>query len=835
MFFLTSSAENNITSALAALSENDIAKAEVFAIKALQLSSGDSCGHVHALLAQIYVKAARPTQASQHLALALQYLPFNVAIFSNLTHLAQSGHSDYRLALSNATAFWLSKRPQDTFLPILLSALRYLLPLNCGVVYSTQTGVLEGWAINSKTNSLLLEIDDHIQEYLCHLSTPELLAAGLGNGFNGFKVYLPNAFRRCRVGINQAISLWGSPVFGSLAYIPPTLISTPTAQSTTTVDLIIPVYKGLAETKACLDSVMASRSANKTQMHILVVNDASPDEALCIFLRSEASAERITLLERPFNVGFVGTINTGLAATSHDVVLLNADTLVANNWLDRLHETAHSDQTIGTVTPLSNNAELLSFPVPMQAGLMPSLEDTQQLDALFAQEGAAPIITIPTGVGFCWYIKRALLNTQPELNEQLIDRGYGEETEFCLQTSVKGWRHVAATHVFVAHQGNVSFGSTKNALARANNAQVMARFPEHREDYDIFLSKKPFYPIMRQVQRLWWQQKILALQLPLHLIDRAKLARANVTHSMTQPAIYLVWQEFTSPSTVKLITQGIPGLSTLDYEWPRQNDELLADLLGARISHLVFETINAYPTTLLDTLSQHFSYQVILQDHSGYCPRRFRLTDNNRACDDQQISVQSCSACVERLGPLVRDYDAMNKWYSRNKKFLSGAQQITAMTPGLLSDYQLRFPGLQLTSKKTQKAKNLKQLTSLPRALAIPSLTSVAEGFFALIDFLKRDVFKGIIVILGDSLANTLLNNHPQVIIIGVLKPEVYQQTLIDYQCDALLDCSIWPHHPKAWQALAEATHLPLISLVDLTHQLSPEVEPLSLKILSYP
>jgi GT2 family glycosyltransferase len=831
MVFFASSAENNITSALAALSENDIFQAEVFAVKALQLSSVDSCGHVHALLAQIYVKAARPKQASQQLALALEFLPFNVAIFSNLTHLAQSGHSDYRLALFKATAFWLSKRPQDTFLPIILSSLRFLQPVNCGVIYSTQTGVLEGWAICSMANAILLEMDDHIQEHLCHLPTPELLKAGLGNGFNGFKIYLPKAIRRCRVGIKDAFSLWGSPVFGGLTFEPATLSPILSKQSTATVDLIIPVYKGLAETKACLDSVMASRSANRTQMHILVVNDASPDEALRAFLRSEAAAGHITLLDRSFNVGFVGAINTGLAATHHDVVLLNADTLVANNWLDRLQETAHSDQTIGTVTPLSNNAELLSFPIPMQAGLMLTLKDTQQLDTLFAKQGAGSIITIPTGVGFCWYIKRALLNTHPELNEKLIDRGYGEETEFCLQATVKGWRHVAATNVFVAHQGGVSFGSTKIALARSNNAQVMARFPEHRQDYALFLAKKPFYPLMRQVQRLWCQQKVPALQLPLRLVDNATLARVSVTHSETQPALYLLCQEFTSPSTVKLVTQCIPGLSSIDYAWPTQSDELLADLLGARISHLVFETINVYPTTLLETLSQHFSYQVILQDHSGYCPRRFRLTDNNRACDDQQISVKSCSACVERLGPLVRDYDAMIKWYSRTKKFLSGAQQITVMNLELLSDYQQRFPSLQITCKKPSQSKTLRQPTSLPRVLAIPRLTSVPEGFFALIDFFERDIFKGIILILGDSFANDLLNNYPQVIITGMLKPEVYQQTLIDYQCDALLDCSSWLHHPKAWQALAEATDLPLLSLADLIQQLSPQIEPLSLQV----
>ena len=364
MVFFASNAENNITSALAALSVNDITQAEVFAVKALQLSSGDACGHVHALLAQIYAKTARPTQASQHLLSALQFLPFNIAIFSNLTHLAQNGDSDYRIALFKATVFWLSKRPQDSFLPIILSALRFLQPLNCGVVYSTQPSMLEGWAINSNANCLLLEMDGRLQEQLCALPTPELLKAGLGNGFNGFKIDLPKVFSRCRIGIKETVSLWGSPVFGTLVAAPATLTSAPTAQSISIVDLIIPVYKGLAETKACLNSIMASQSANRTQMHIVVVNDASPDEALCAFLRSEAAAGHITLLERPFNVGFVGAINTGLAATSHDVVLLNADTLVANNWLDRLQETAHSDQTIGTVTPLSNNAELLiSVPI----------------------------------------------------------------------------------------------------------------------------------------------------------------------------------------------------------------------------------------------------------------------------------------------------------------------------------------------------------------------------------------------------------------------------------------------------------------------------------------
>jgi GT2 family glycosyltransferase len=45
-----------------------------------------------------------------------------------------------------------------------------------------------------------------------------------------------------------------------------------------------------------------------------------------------------------------------------DVVILNADTEVYGNWLDRL--VAHADEfpRVATVTPLSNNATICSYP-----------------------------------------------------------------------------------------------------------------------------------------------------------------------------------------------------------------------------------------------------------------------------------------------------------------------------------------------------------------------------------------------------------------------------------------------------------------------------------------
>ena len=74
---------------------------------------------------------------------------------------------------------------------------------------------------------------------------------------------------------------------------------------------------------------------------------------------------RITLIRHRRNLGFAASANAGMrAAAGHDVVLLNSDTLVAPGWLEELRAVAYGAADIGTVTPLSNDATILSYPDP---------------------------------------------------------------------------------------------------------------------------------------------------------------------------------------------------------------------------------------------------------------------------------------------------------------------------------------------------------------------------------------------------------------------------------------------------------------------------------------
>src|SRR6202008_1450883 len=120
------------------------------------------------------------------------------------------------------------------------------------------------------------------------------------------------------------------------------------------VDVVIPVYRGEAETRACIESVLAS--AGSIPHEVVVINDAGPDPALAQWLRGLARNGRISLIEHGANRGFVATANEGMTLhRERDVVLLNSDTEVAPGWLDRLAAHAAREPDVGTVTPFTNN------------------------------------------------------------------------------------------------------------------------------------------------------------------------------------------------------------------------------------------------------------------------------------------------------------------------------------------------------------------------------------------------------------------------------------------------------------------------------------------------
>jgi GT2 family glycosyltransferase len=256
------------------------------------------------------------------------------------------------------------------------------------------------------------------------------------------------------------------------------------------LDVVIPIYKGLAQTRRCIDSVLGN--AQTTAFEVVAVDDASPDQDIARYLDELADRGRITLLRNESNRGFVRAVNRGMALhTERDVVLLNSDTEVANDWLDRLHRCAHARADIGTVTPFSNNATICSYPFDGWSGGVPGTLGLAALDRLFAATNAGQTADLPTAVGFCMYIRRACLDQLGLFDAQRFGRGYGEENDFSLRAASAGWRNVLAGDVFVFHEGSVSFSGERASLTLTAGKMLTDLYPDYVRKVREFIARDP--------------------------------------------------------------------------------------------------------------------------------------------------------------------------------------------------------------------------------------------------------------------------------------------------------------------------------------------------------
>ncbi len=245
------------------------------------------------------------------------------------------------------------------------------------------------------------------------------------------------------------------------------------------VDIVIPAYRGLDETRRCVETVLAD--PDRPPGRVVIIDDCSPEPELSTWLDEIAATGAIELLRNEQNLGFVASVNRGMvAAGRRDVVLLNSDTEVPHGWLARMAGHAYSDPQIGTVTPFSNNATICSYPV-IDGGPLPFGRSLAEIDNACRAAGAGRLVDVPTAVGFAMYIRRDCLDAVGLFDVETFGTGYGEENDFCLRATAKGWRHVLACDTFVYHAGEVSFG--KNS-------------PKRAKAWDLLCERYPFYPAL---------------------------------------------------------------------------------------------------------------------------------------------------------------------------------------------------------------------------------------------------------------------------------------------------------------------------------------------------
>lgn len=245
------------------------------------------------------------------------------------------------------------------------------------------------------------------------------------------------------------------------------------------VTVVVPVHDACSETAECIDSLLRHTEFGAVD-RLLVIDDASEEAGISKLLGRISVLPGVRVVRNPSNLGYTKTVNRGCElAGDDDVVLLNSDATVGPHWLRNLKVAAHRHDRIGTVTAVSDNAG--AFSVPNQGrNVIPDGVDVDMLAraAMDAIAGASPI-EVPTGSGFCLYIKRGLIDAIGLFDAAAFPQGYGEENDFCMRAIAAGWSNAVDPGTWVRHVRSASFGDRRRALAEAGGERMDALHPNY--------------------------------------------------------------------------------------------------------------------------------------------------------------------------------------------------------------------------------------------------------------------------------------------------------------------------------------------------------------------
>ena len=463
---------------------------------------------------------------------------------------------------------------------------------------------------------------------------------------------------------------------------------------------IVPVYKGLDDVRLCLESLIPQLDPGRVRA--IVIEDASPDPEIVRYLaqmRARGIAG-LTILENEGNLGFIGTVNRGFALLEpgEDALLVNADTILPPGLVERLARHCHAWAGIASVTPMSNNGSIVSFPGlvdpnPPALGL-----GVEALDAAFARHGGAPVV-IPTGVGFCLHLNRAALDEVGPLSPEW-GRGYCEEVDWCLKARDLGWVHLAATDAFVIHEGSVSFGvATRTALMAVNHTRLERLYPEFMPEVYAHLRADPLEDLRIAVLLGLLAGRFTRLTLHVthglgggtkrYIDDLGALPRA-ADHEIAR---LTPLRDGGEGHRLALAFDGA-GL-TLTVRAASLETVLAAlEAAGVAIRIHVNSRIG-YQSAFLDAfLSGARPYVVMLHDFQWYCPRVHLTDERHFYCGEPPPAV--CQICV--ASGISHDFGDQNAlietdleaWLAFNAKLLRNAERRLAPSGDTAERYARR-------------------------------------------------------------------------------------------------------------------------------------------------
>ncbi len=476
-------------------------------------------------------------------------------------------------------------------------------------------------------------------------------------------------------------------------------------QSVPVVDIIVPVYKGMDETLRCIFSVL--HCPQQTPFELVVIDDVSPDPGISSRLHELAGPAGFTYVKNETNLGYVRTVNRGMRMhPDRDVVLLNADTEPSSDWLDRLRAVAQSDDRIATVTPMSNNATICSYPEFDRDNPCPLELTSEKLDRLATEVNVGVAVETPTAVGFCMYIKRDCLKDIGLFDVSAFGRGYGEENDFCQRAIRKHWKHVIASDVFVWHWGARSFQGIKERRSKKALKILTRRYPHYKADIRTFITEDPLVDARRRLDEARLSRTISKHNVLVVTHNRGGGTEKSVREQVGRLCRRGTGVFFLTPSSEKGLarltsvhTSYLPNLEPINFQDPDSFGAILKQYRINRIQvHQLIDLDLAAGPVIADCAKRAgVPLEVFIHDYQAICPHINMIDWSGAYCGEPDEF--ECNDCLKKRVSFLKKKNAVDirMWRQRYEKLFSAAAEVNVLDQDAKDRMARWFPGLQMT------------------------------------------------------------------------------------------------------------------------------------------
>lgn len=471
--------------------------------------------------------------------------------------------------------------------------------------------------------------------------------------------------------------------------------------------IVVPIFNAFEAVSECLNALAKHVSE---QTAVLLLDDCSTDPRIPALLQSFAKRPGWKMCRNEQNLGYTCSINKGIAMfPGSDIVLLNSDTMVTERWLENMRYCAYARSNVATVTALSNNAGAFSAPEIGVHNPVPSHLTQDQFAREIVHAGEGHLLEIPTGNGFCMYIRRAALTTFGNFDEKKFPRGYGEENDFCMRAVRSGWVNLLCDKAYVFHKRSQSFQGEKSALMEAGSLQVNSDYPEYRFLTRCFRNVEFSYMRYRARKASIQATAHQSLQRILYVISTQTggTPQTNLDLMMAMKGRYHCYLLRCDASTLTL-SQLVDGelqpiethklLRTIDPISHRSDeyDRVVLDILYRYSISLLHIRHVAWHSLGLAQAARSISIPVIYSVHDFYtvCPSVNLVDGNNQycagRCTEGKGECRSDLWARDSLPPLRNSF--IHRWRGMFNEFMQSCDRFVTTTAAAADIFCETYP-----------------------------------------------------------------------------------------------------------------------------------------------